>query len=576
MKADLIVRNARIHTLAGTRAPDDGTTPSAIPGSLAVARGTVLAVGPDEDMAALKGAGTLVIDAGGRTVIPGLTDGHAHMDREGLKESLPSLAGVRSIAEIQTAIAGLAAATPKGEWIVTMPVGTPPAYADAPGSLAEGRFPTRQELDAAAPDHPVFIRSIWGPWRHTLPLVSIANSRALAAANVTRFTQPPAPSVEIEKDAAGEPTGRFIDKNLLPVVEHSLMRCIPKFTHTQRVTALRRSMELYAGFGTTCVFEGHGTAAEVIECYKAVRAADAMRVRARLLFSPSWKSVAGCAVEPLIETWAGWLSGQGLGDDWLRVFGLFVDVEQSAENDARTLSLPATGWAGFYFDSSGTRDFMLRVLTAAARNGIRAGGIKPDILELFADVTKRQPIGDLRWILGHITNLDDAEIKLAKALGLVLTTHTNRYIFKQGAQTSRKLGPDRENEIVPLLNLMRAGVPFALATDNVPISLFHPLWHAIARPARGEQTRVAPGQALTRYSALWAATRGGAWLTGDERQRGSLEPGKWADLAILDADPLGCAEERIADIRSDLTVVGGRIAYDSGALDFRRADFDGI
>ena len=574
MKADLIVRNARIHTLAGASDPDDDIAPDAIEGSVAVARGAVLAVGSDDELAQMKGQGTLVINAGGRTVIPGMTDGHAHMDREGLKESLPSLAGAHSISDIQAIIARLAAATPKGEWIVTMPVGTPPAYADAPDSLAEGRFPTRQELDAAAPDHPVFIRSIWGPWRHTLPLVSIANSLALAEAKITRSTVPPAPSIEIEKDAAGEPTGRFIDNNLLPVVEHSLMRCIPKFTHTQRVQALRRSMELYAGVGTTCVFEGHGTAAEVIECYKAVRAAGAMRVRARLLFSPSWKSVPGCAVEPLIETWAGWLAGQGLGDDWLRVFGLFVDVEESAENNARTLSLPSTGWAGFYFDSSGTRDFMLRVLTAAARNGIRAGGIKPDILELFADVAKRQPIVDLRWIFGHITNMDDADIEQAKALGLVLTTHTNRYIFKQGAQTSCKLGPDRENKIVPLLSLMRAGVPFALATDNVPISLFHPLWHAIARPARGEQTRVAAGQALSRYSALWAATRGGAWLTGDERQRGSLEPGKWADLAVLDADPLRCAEERIADIRADLTVVGGRIAADSGALDFRRPDPD--
>src|SRR5207237_7826350 len=103
-------------------------------------------------------------DVRGATIVPGLVDAHAHLDREGLKSVYPSLARCRSIAEIRGLVRRLAAATPKGEWIVTMPVGTPPFYQDAPGGLADKRWPTRADLDAAAPEHPVSVRGIWGYW----------------------------------------------------------------------------------------------------------------------------------------------------------------------------------------------------------------------------------------------------------------------------------------------------------------------------------------------------------------------------------------------------------------------------
>ena len=111
--------------------------------------------------------------------MPGLFDGHAHMDREGLKLKWPSLAGARSIDDILQIVDGLARRAAPGEWIVTMPIGEPPLYEGVPDTLAEKRWPTRHDLDRVAPDHPVYIRAIWGHWRNTLPLVSIANTRAL-------------------------------------------------------------------------------------------------------------------------------------------------------------------------------------------------------------------------------------------------------------------------------------------------------------------------------------------------------------------------------------------------------------
>src|SRR4051794_15678848 len=147
--ADLVLKNGKIITV-----DRDFTIAQAV----AIAGDRIVAVGSDAAIAAHIAAATRVVDLNGKAVMPGLIDGHAHMDREGLKSVYPSLGRVRSIADVQHRIAELARATPRGEWIVTMPIGDAPYYFDVPGILAEKRWPTRQELDAAAPDHPVFIR----------------------------------------------------------------------------------------------------------------------------------------------------------------------------------------------------------------------------------------------------------------------------------------------------------------------------------------------------------------------------------------------------------------------------------
>ena len=133
--------------------------------------------------------------AGGKLVVPGLIDGHAHMDREGLKDMLPTLSGCTSIGDVLKRIAELAERTPPGEWIVTMPIGEPPFYEGVPGNASpKTGFRHATNWTSAAPDHPVYIRPIWGHWRNTLPLVSVANSLALERAGITRKTLPPVPS----------------------------------------------------------------------------------------------------------------------------------------------------------------------------------------------------------------------------------------------------------------------------------------------------------------------------------------------------------------------------------------------
>src|SRR5712691_11547760 len=206
--ADLILKNGKIITV------DAGFS---IAQAIAIAGERIVAVGPDAAMAAHTAPWTRVVDLEGRAVVPGLIDGHAHMDREGLKAVHPALGRVRSIRDIQDRIAELARAMRPGEWIVTMPIGDPPYYWDVPDILAEKRWPTRQELDAAAPHNPVFIRSIWGFWRHTPPLVSFANSEALRRAGITRDTVSPVAALVIKKDGNGDPTGVLIEQDMQPL-----------------------------------------------------------------------------------------------------------------------------------------------------------------------------------------------------------------------------------------------------------------------------------------------------------------------------------------------------------------------
>src|SRR6266851_3417686 len=189
--ADLVLRNGKIITVDRT---------FTVAEAIAITGERIAAVGPNAAMAALTAPATRSIDLQGKTVIPGLIDGHAHMDREGLKNIFPSLGRVRSIRDIQDRIAELARGRAPGEWIVTMPIGDPPFYFDVPGILAEKRWPTRQDLDAAAPNNPVFIRSIWGFWRSAPPLVACANTEALRRAGITRDTVSPVTALTIMKD----------------------------------------------------------------------------------------------------------------------------------------------------------------------------------------------------------------------------------------------------------------------------------------------------------------------------------------------------------------------------------------
>ena len=557
--ADLVLRNARVLTLDAL---------STVADAIAIAGDRVLAVGADAAMAAHTAPGTRVLDMQKRTIVPGLIDGHAHMDREGLRNIFPSLGRARSIRDIQDRIAELARGRKPGEWIVTMPIGDPPYYFDVPDILAEKRWPTRQELDKAAPNNPVYIRSIWGFWRGTLPLVSCANTEALRLAGVTRDTASPVPSLTIEKDANGDPTGVFIEQEMQPIAEVLWFREAARFSAGDRLKALIEGAKLYHAFGTTSVFEGHGIASEVLQIYRKAHRSGALTMRSTLTLSPDWTALGEAKLDQFVGGWLGWLGEPGLGDEMLKMGGLYVHIGRTAADNVRAAANPYTGWAGFYSNHGLPREKVKELLIQCAANDIRptaiagAGGL--GMLDLYEEVDRVVPLKGRRWVLSHIYVVSPRDIERISRMGLVLTTHTNASLYKSRETLAGRLSPERHVDITPMKSLQEAGVKVVLATDNTPISLFYPVAQTVARKDYQTKRVFGAAQSLSRMEALRCVTANGAYLTFDENDKGTLEAGKFADLAVLSADPLTVDEGALAELKSQMTMVGGRAVHEVG------------
>ena len=559
MTAELLLRGGRVLTLDGA---------SRVAEAIAVKDGRIAAVGSARELGALAGPATRIVELGGRTVMPGLIDGHAHLDREALKSLLPSVSGCRSIRELVERLRQVAHATPPGRWIVTMPLGEPPEYLVTPAMFEEGRLPDRHDLDQATREHPVLIRCAWGHWPGVLPTVSVANSAALELAGVRRGTSSPSPKLVIEADAQGHPTGRLFEHAFQPVAEFTLFRVAPHFTADDRARTLEASMRAYNAVGTTGVFEGHGVSGEVIDAWRRVTAAGRSTVRGQLLLSPRFggTSLADIAGWVMREgrNWARRGGGGGWSEVAIRLEGIFVEpVVDPDETRLRARCAPLTGWAGFNYDAGLPADALRMLLHALSREGIRACGIQSGgMADLFMDVARDTPIDGLRWVVAHPASLDARQVDGIAANGIVVTTLTNNYIWRRASALRDRIGAAREDEICPVGSLLAAGVPVSFASDNVPVSLWPCVWQATERIDRSTGTVIAPRQRISREDALRCVTQHGAWLCGDEDRRGSLEPGKLADLLVLPVDPLTVPTADLSGIRPDMTVVGGRVVWE--------------
>lgn len=539
---------------------------SRIASAVAVKGERIACVGSDTEVSLLVGPRTRVVELAGRTLMPGLIDGHAHLDREGLKSLLPSVSGCRSVRELVERLRILASATPPGAWVVTMPLGEPPEYRWSAAMFEEGRLPNRHDLDRASRRHPILIRCAWGYWSGQLPLLSIANSAALALAGVRRGGGSPSALVEIDVDEGGEPTGIILENTHQPIAEFTLFRGAPHFSADDRVRTLTASMHKYNAAGTTSVFEGHGAAAEVVQAYQAIRRQDRQTVRANLVFSPGWSGASETDVLDWVANNAARLRGRGEGDDWLRVAGVFAEVDASpAETRLRARCAPQTGWAGFSYDAGLPRETLVALLRAAARERLRVCAIQAPMLELFAEAARAAPIEDLRWVIAHPVTLDSAQIARIRDLGVVITTHTNAYIWQRAAGVLARVGRQNEHTICPVLSLLEAGVPVSLASDNVPVSLWPCIWQAVERIDRKTGSVIAPAQRIGREEALRCATVHGAWLCLDEADRGTIEPGKLADLIVLPENPLTAEPDRLRDLAPVMTLVGGKLVWESAS-----------
>jgi hypothetical protein len=514
----------------------------------------------DAEAIALKSADVEVIDLHGHCIIPGLIDMHAHLDREGLKRMHPSMNGLRSRYDVLDRIAKLARDAREGEWIVTAPLGEPPFFFFDDSDVEADLHPLRWELDEAAPDNPVYIRPIigfwrWSPWPERL--VSAANTAAMQAAGLTDRAMPPSPSVEFERDATGRLTGRFFERTTVSILELTHFANAFRYSDADRIRALEMSQRIALSTATTTVFEGHGVEPAVQRAYDALHRDGLMAMRAELVFSPDWTDAKG-APEEIIENELLWLSGDGRGDDMLRTCGIFINPLLTVDDQVRS-RIGYTGMTGYRFGTGLPDASAIDLLKAVARGGIRAVGLVPTLFALFERVADEVDIQSLHWLVQHCGTLPPDHSAIAARRGLGLTFLPVEACYKQAI----KIRDDKARvaDHMPLRRLLDRGLPVSIASDNIPPSLFFAVWCCLARRDYRGQVLPDPDGLITREEALWIATLGAARCLGRDDSLGSLSPGKYADLAILDRDYFDCPLDEIPKIAALATMVNGRWRY---------------
>jgi hypothetical protein len=531
--ADLIIRDAHIVTV------DPKFT---IAQAAAIRGGKFIAVGTDAEVLKTKGPNTKVVDLRGQTVLPGFNDTHVHLTAG---EELPlqvDLTHIHSIKNIQAVISARAKLEKPGAWIV----GTRGWWEY---QLAEGRLPTRADLDAAAPDNPVAI-----PGPHYV----IVNSLALKLASVTRDTPDPQGG-QIYKDSRGEPTGLLMDN-----ASRFIRKFLPRPTEAQKEAGLRRVLALVNSHGLTSAGDPSGTPVDAA-LFRKLRDAGQLTVRVDFAYDID-------PAEPLDKAEAELRALPKPGSDGDGMFRSDEIGETGLDGAELTAFLEHDypGKPGYRGLQKVPTDQFEKFAALVAKYGYR---LRPhavgdaaidEALDAFEYANRQTPITQRRWMIDHAFLLGPQHYQRVKRLGLLINSQY-MHNYELGALILKAWKRPLADRSEPYREWLKNGIMFAGGSDG-PISYYaEPLLEIYGEVTRGTQWggRLGPDQGVSREAAIRSVTINGAYTTFEEKVKGSIEPGKYADFVVLSGDILKVPAERIRDLKVLATVLGGRIVYGS-------------
>jgi len=520
--ADLVVTNARIATL------DPSST---VAGALAVRDGRLLAVGDEAKVMATAGPATRRVDAGGRTVIPGLIDSHIHAVRAALSFSTEvNWIGASTIGEAMQRLRDAAARSRPGSWLIVAGGWTALQF-------AEKRRPTLDEVLHAVPDNPTYLQMFYG---HVLmtPL-------ALAATGLS-LENPPA-GIGIERDAGGSLTG-WMTGNIIGI--SALFDRLPKPTHEDNLRGTRLFFAELNRLGITGVIDPGGFNLGPSQYAALLQLWREKALSVRVAYSIFAQHVGAELAEFRNLTQ---LLPMGFGDDMLRFNGIGERITGAMYNNNQP--------------DAAAKERFLEIIRWAAREKLtvtihwQEDMSVHHLLDLYEQVNRETPISELRWSIAHLDNASPETLQRMKALGIGWTMQDLLYLL--GDRYVATAG-DKVRRMPPIVTGLRLGVHMGAGTDAHRVASYNPFvalqWMLDGHTVGGKPTR-GPEETPTREQALRLYTAGSAWFSFDDGRRGTLEPGKLADFAILDQDFFSVPVERIGRTVSLFTVVGGKVVH---------------
>ncbi|MRW90533.1 amidohydrolase family protein [Duganella sp. FT80W] len=514
--------------------------------AVAIKDGRFLRVGRADDIMPLAGPNTKIIDLKGKRVLPGLIDNHCHIIRGGLNFNLElRWDGVRSLADAMAMLKAQVAITPAPQWVRVVGGFTEHQF-------AEKRLPTIEELNAVAPDTPVFILHLYDR--------ALLNGAALRAVGYTKDTPEP-PGGEILRDANGNPNGLLLAKPNASILYATLAKG-PKLPLEYQVNSTRHFMRELNRLGVTGVIDAGGGFQNYPEDYQVIQQlSDAKELTVRLaynLFTQKPKQEK--------EDFLNWTQSVTYqqGDDYFRHNGAGEMLTFSAA-DFEDFRQPRPDMpANMEDDLEG----VVRVL-AQNRWPWRMHATYDETisraLDVFERVNQDIPLTGLNWFFDHAETISDQSIDRIAALGGgIAVQHRMAY---QGEYFIERYGHGAAEATPPIKKIIDAGVKTSAGTDATRVASYNP-WVSLAWMITGKTVSGAQlyprANCLDREQALRMWTENTTWFSNEEGKKGRIQQGQLADLIVPDKDFFACAESEIWDLSSDLTVVGGKVVYAAG------------